>query len=1053
MESIGLILILLLLLLGFLFIRALSAGSEIKSLRDRMERLETRATTVIRDLSRRLSLAEEALARQAIPERPSVGPLPQEVPPPIILQEQAPEPVLQEQAPEPLPIRPAARTSPPPVVKTDDSLAERNFAERWLVWLGGIALALGGAFLVKFSIDQELLGPAVRVTLSALIGAAIIGGGHWLSRRELAKNTTPGYVPSAMVGGGAFIIFASIYAGYALYALFPLPVVFVALVATAAGTVVLSLWHGPFVALLGVIGAFAVPLLVRSGSNNVGVFGYLFLLSAAALALLRWREWWWLAWAILVGTVGWVGLWLVAAWQPGNELALGLFLCGLFGLFVLFRRGIPTIRALSGVAQAPMVEGVVSIAALVVAVMTIPVMARADFSWVSLAVPLVLSLGFIIFGRGDPTFDRLPWVGAVLAVLTLFVWRVDFGALDHARGVFFQPFPEEMERFISVLVAFVAVFFAAGFLFLGRTVRPIRWASLAAATPAALLAVAYWRLSPLGEIWPWASAALVIAAILLVAAERTVHHRSRPGFEGVLAAYAIGVIAALTLCFTFAFKEAWLSVSLAVLPLGIAWVNERVRVVGMRPVALLLASVVLVRLALNPYVLSYPIGETAAFNGLLYGYGLPALAFFFAAWKFRRSEDDLLVSALEAGSIVFTVLLVSFEIRHFMTGSFAVENGYAEVERSLHTISWLSIAAALFYIHRRSGRSIPLYGGYILLGLATAQLVLLQVLFGNPLFTGVPVGGTVILNQLLLLFAAPAILYVLHRWIAPDWPSWLRWGSGALALLLTVLWSSLQIRHLFVGGETGSIGIEQGYTLVERGVHTLSWLSLAAGLFFLHRQRKNFTVALYGGLGLLGLASVQLLFLQVLNGNPLLTDTPISMTLIFNVLLLLFAVPALLYALHSRIAPNPPPWLRLACGAAALVLAFLWASLEIRHAFAGAILAEGRVGQVEMWMYSVLYLLGSLGMLMGGIASGNVTLRRAGLAVLLGVVVKVFLVDLSHTGGIWRALSFFGLGAGLMGVGLLYRRLGKIEGGKTEGGKTDGSVVGPEGLEPPTRPL
>jgi len=34
---------------------------------------------------------------------------------------------------------------------------------RWLVWLGGLALALGGVFLVKFAIDFGLLGPRIRV--------------------------------------------------------------------------------------------------------------------------------------------------------------------------------------------------------------------------------------------------------------------------------------------------------------------------------------------------------------------------------------------------------------------------------------------------------------------------------------------------------------------------------------------------------------------------------------------------------------------------------------------------------------------------------------------------------------------------------------------------------------------------------------------------------------------------------------------------------------------------------------------------------------------------
>ena len=40
---------------------------------------------------------------------------------------------------------------------------EENFARRASVWLGGIALAIGGVFLVKQSIEAGLLTPEVRI--------------------------------------------------------------------------------------------------------------------------------------------------------------------------------------------------------------------------------------------------------------------------------------------------------------------------------------------------------------------------------------------------------------------------------------------------------------------------------------------------------------------------------------------------------------------------------------------------------------------------------------------------------------------------------------------------------------------------------------------------------------------------------------------------------------------------------------------------------------------------------------------------------------------------
>jgi uncharacterized membrane protein len=49
--------------------------------------------------------------------------------------------------------------------------------------------------------------------------------------------------------------------------------------------------------------------------------------------------------------------------------------------------------------------------------------------------------------------------------------------------------------------------------------------------------------------------------------------------------------------------------------------------------------------------------------------------------------------------------------------------------------------------------------------------------------------------------------------------------------------------------------------------------------------------------------------------------------------------------------------------------------------------------------------------------------RIAAGAVIGLTVAKVFLVDMSNLEGIWRALSFIGLGVVLVGIGYVYQRL------------------------------
>jgi uncharacterized membrane protein len=168
-------------------------------------------------------------------------------------------PLLQSQAASP----PQGQTAPPAV---NGAQLERLLVENWLVWVGGLALALGGAFLVKLSIDHNLLTPVVRVVLGVLLGLTMSGAAEWLARRDHPDldETMPSYVPQALAAAGAVSIFASLYAAHRLYALLPEPLAFVLLATTAAATVVSSLRHGKFVAALGLVGAFTVPILVKA---------------------------------------------------------------------------------------------------------------------------------------------------------------------------------------------------------------------------------------------------------------------------------------------------------------------------------------------------------------------------------------------------------------------------------------------------------------------------------------------------------------------------------------------------------------------------------------------------------------------------------------------------------------------------------------------------------------------------------------------------------------------------------------------------------------------
>jgi uncharacterized membrane protein len=78
---------------------------------------------------------------------------------------------------------------------------------------------------------------------------------------------------------------------------------------------------------------------------------------------------------------------------------------------------------------------------------------------------------------------------------------------------------------------------------------------------------------------------------------------------------------------------------------------------------------------------------------------------------------------------------------------------------------------------------------------------------------------------------------------------------------------------------------------------------------------------------------------------------------------------------------------------------------------------------VETYSYSALWLLLGVVVLAIGVRLGSQVLRIASAALIAAAVLKVFLFDMSELEGVLRALSFIGLGAVLIGIGLFYQKL------------------------------
>lgn len=195
-------------------------------------------------------------------------------------------PVSQATATPPACSTPTTRPARPltPAINWELFMGVKLFA-----WIGGLALFLGVAFFVKYSFDNDLIPPEVRVALGFLAGAGLMAGGIMLSGKRYAVTR------QTLCGTGTVILYAVTFACHGLYrfAAFDAVLTFIvmALITTAAFLLAVRM-EARVVAVLGMLGGFLTPVLISTGHDNpLGLFGYLALLDLGLIAVALHRRW------------------------------------------------------------------------------------------------------------------------------------------------------------------------------------------------------------------------------------------------------------------------------------------------------------------------------------------------------------------------------------------------------------------------------------------------------------------------------------------------------------------------------------------------------------------------------------------------------------------------------------------------------------------------------------------------------------------------------------------------------------------------------------------
>ena len=579
------------------------------------------------------------------------------------------------------------------------------------------------------------------------------------------------------------------------------------------------------------LAGFATPLLVSSNQPDFwALYIYLAIITAACFALARIRLWRWLA----VTTIALALLWTFPCLQcvppvlaphlfhviAGFAVAALLVVCGfLFGPDAEEGR----IEPVSSGALAAYLLG---------AAMIVLTSAHADAAMTSFAV---LVAATIAIAWRAPAATGAVGAAALLVFIVFAEWAVranpDLLVLPGGPLPGIGPVVTDSSVNLHLVTAalFALMFGGAGFLIQGRARRAIVaviWSAAAAFTPLALLIALYARIAQLDRSIPFAIVAVVLAALFGGATETFCRRNSRPGLMIATALFATSTLGALALALTFALERGWLTIALALMSLGTAWISMQRPIPFLRTLAAVLAAIVVARIGYEPRIAGEQVGTTPIFNWLLWGYGIPALSFWAASYFMRQRGDDAPLRAVESAAILFTVLLAFMEIRHAINGGDVYYNAATLSELALQVCVALAMAIGLERLRIRSRSIVHNVSAMLLTGFAGLVGVFGVLLLENPMLTSVELTGRFI-NLLLLAYALPAVLMLLLSYaVAGRRPAAYANSIAAGALLFALAYVSFEIRRLYHGPDL-IIGLTSA---AEQYTYSIAWLAFGVVL-------------------------------------------------------------------------------------------------------------------------------------------------------------------------------------------------------------------------------
>jgi uncharacterized membrane protein len=631
---------------------------------------------------------------------------------------------------------------------------ELNFGTKLPVWIGGIALAFAGFYLVKHSIDTGILNPTNRIILGILFGLTLVISSLKVMAKKNIANAIR--ISQSLAGSGIIMLYISIYAATEMYNFLGPLMGFSAMAGITFATIFLSLRNGLPIALMGLVGGFLTPILISSENpSSITLFSYLFILFYGLTTVAERKNWWIITSGSVLAIISMLLIWIFGRYfVPFDSVILGFFIIAVSLTLVIKGQ-----RAIESEPKGLWNFGILkltnylalSISAILMGLM----ISKSDFSLYSWLMYGIMTIGGLFLAKyKERDYSFISWILLAVNLTLLFLSNMPY------------------EFYIITIIISSIIFIGLSYYFMFRSENPINWVGIISVSAPLFYILAYIKLkhieSGIEMFWGYLGFAVAGLGIFSLKAilEKTIEGRARDYISGIFAA---SITAIITIALAIEVHENFLPIAIAGEIFAISLINLKVNIKYLKYLTLVLAGFfalllipqILLLIQLSFYsLLEMRInlqGSLPLVNQPLIQLGIPAALFAGSCMLLSKIKYDRIVYIFEIISVALIGTMGYYLARNIMHPDLKVifiKAGF--FERGVITNIFFIFGLICFFIGRRYCRQALSYCGVVLSIIAIFRLGYFDLLVHNPLWARrQEVGEGIIFNSLLITYFLP----------------------------------------------------------------------------------------------------------------------------------------------------------------------------------------------------------------------------------------------------------------------------------------------------------